>query len=69
MVMIQIKACYPKKKFYRTNVIKLLFVVSNFYNRYKTSIIIKSPKNAEEGRGVPPTPLKTSACKFLSAKK
>ena len=34
-------------------VIKLLFYASNFYNRYKTSIIIKSPKNAKEG-GTPP---------------
>ena len=37
--------------------IKLLFVASNFYNRYKTSTIIKSPKNAEEG-GTPPPRLK-----------
>jgi len=35
-------------------VIKLLFDVSNFYNQFKTSIIIKLPKIAEGGTPHPP---------------
>ena len=45
--------------------IKLLFVVTNFYNRYKTSTIIKSPKMQRMGgEGIPPPPLKCLPANF-----
>ena len=50
----KIEVCYPKQKFYRSGVIKLLFDVSNFYNWFKTSNILKSPKNTEGGCPPPP---------------